>query len=516
LSNLRKLASQTVVYGFTYFAGRLLNFLLTPFYTRVFAPEDFGAITLIYSYITFFNILYTYGLETGYFYFANKSVVGNGTNNGVRSLPDPVAGTSFISLLTSSLLFSGILILFSPWFAAAIHFPNHADFVAYAALILAFDTLIVIPFAYLRKAERSLKFAFLKLLNILLNIVFNAFFLLLCPFVLSHYSSGNLYEFVSAIYEPGHGIRYVFLSNVLSSLITLATLIPEIRRIDFRFDKKLWQQMLRYSWPLLILGFAGMINETLDRILLAYRLPGTQEMRLEQVGIYSACYKLSIFMTLAIASFRYAAEPFFFSQMKEKGSKELFARILKYFSFATGLIFLGILMYLPIILLILGKDYRSGLEVVPILLMANLFLGLFYYLSQWYKQTEKTLYGALISVGGAAITLGINYIFIPRYGYMASAWATFFCYFFMAASSYILGQKFYPVRYDTFRISLYIAGAAALYFISLAISDKPLGQLSWWMYILNTFLILLYILVFFFLEKPGSILKVKSRSAQEI
>ncbi len=498
MSKLRKLASHTVLYGLTYFAGRLLNFLLTPYYTRVLTTGDYGVMSIIYAYITFFNILYTYGMETGYFYFANKEKEG-----------DEVAGTTFLSLLYSSVFFSIILVLFAPFFAAYIGQPEHVEYIYYAALILFFDTLVVLPFANLRKNDKASRFALFKFLGIALNIIFNFLFLSLCPFILQNNGLSSLHPLVNAIYAPGNGIRYIFIANVLSSFFVFVFLSRDLLRLRLRWNIKIWRAMLKYSWPLLILGFAGMINETLDRILLSKRLPGTQEFRDQQVGIYSACYKISIFMTLAIASFRYAAEPFFFAQLKEeeKDGKALFARVLKYFTFVTGLIFLGIMMYLPLLKHVIGHKFLGGIAVVPILLLANLFLGIFYYLSQWYKQVNKTIYGAYVSLGGAAITLVVNFVFIPDYGYMASAWATFFCYFFMAAASYILGQRFYHVKYQTGRILMYIGIPVALYYTSFFIGGKPTGESSISMYLLNTLFIVLYIMLFFWVEKPGNVLK---------
>lgn len=495
---LRKLASQTMLYGFTYIAGRLLNYALTPFYTRYFTDTaEYGIMTLIYAYLTFFNILYTYGMETGYFYFSNKKEEENA----------PVGGTSFLSLLFTSVIISGILVIFSPQLAALIGFPGRADYIIYAALILFFDTLSVIPFAYLRKVNRAASFAILRLLSIVLNIIFNLFFLVLCPYILSAPDLAFLHPLIDWIYTPGYGVGYVFISNVLASAFVLIFLLPEVRKFKLKWDGSLWKRMFRYSWPLLILGFAGMINETLDRILLQYKLTDAP-MSLSpyeakaQIGIYSACYKLSIFMTLAIQSFRYAAEPFFFAQMKEAGTKLIYARILKYFSFATGLIFLAVTLFLPILILIIGKPYREAMDVVPVLLLANLFLGIFVYLSQWYKQTEKTIYGAYISIGGAVITLLINFIFIPYYGYWASAWATLICYFSMAVVSYFLGQKFYPVPYQTGRIAMFIFGAVFLYAVSYLIENYIFDGWHLAMYLINTILLFIYLWLFIYLEKP--------------
>lgn len=502
MSVLRKLASQTVLYGVTYFAGRLLNFLLTPFYTRIFAPAAYGAVTEVYAYIVFFNVLYTYGMETGYFYFANK-----------EKSEDEVAGTTFLSLLFSSVAFSGLLMLFAQPIADWLGYPDRPQYIVYTALILFFDTLMVIPFAYLRKHDKAARFALLKFINIALNIAFNLFFLVLCPALLARPNFAWLHPFLDAVYRPGFGVGYVFLSNVLASLLTLLLLLPEMRKIKFRWHKQLWINIFKYSWPLLILGFAGMVNETMDRILLKRLLlhpPKNLSLTeaMNQLGIYSAAYKLSIFMTLAIQSFRYAAEPFFFSQMKEEGGKAIYARILKYFSFVTSLIFLGVMLYIPLFAKLLGPAFRTdeGMAVVPILLLANLFSGTFIYLSQWYKQTGKTLYGAMISVGGALLTLAINIIFIPYYGFMASAWATFICYLSMAVISYVLGQKFYPVAYNTSRIIWYIASAVLLYFASIFIQESIFDGWNIAMYLINTLFLLVYLMQFLYLEKPAFLL----------
>lgn len=504
MSAIRKLASQTALYGFTYFAARLLNFFLTPYYTRILPTADYGSMAEIYAYITFFNVLYTYGMETGYFYFSNHS--DNYQN---------VAGTSFTSLFISSFCISGGVMLFSPMIASTVGYSNHINYILFAAAILFFDTIAVIPFAQLRKEERSGRFALMKFLNIAFNIFFNLFFLGLCPFILKNPSFQFAHPFINAIYIPDFGVGYIFLSNVFSSGMVLLFLFPEFRKIPFKMDYVLLKKMFRYSLPILILGFAGMINETLDRILLKWLLVKapqnlTMKQALEQVGIYSACYKLSIFMTLAVQSFRYAAEPFFFAQMKNDDNKTVYARMLKYFSFATSLIFLGVMLFIPLIMNIIGKNYRGAEEVVPILLLANLFFGTFIYISQWYKQTGKTLYGAYISIGGAIITLAINIIFIPYYGYMASAWATFVCYFSMAVASYFLGQKHYPVNYQIERILMYIGLAIGLFGASNWLKDALLGGWGINVYLMNLLLFTGYIALFIYLEKPN--LKIKRKT----
>ena len=449
----------------------------------------------MYALIPFLTVIYTYGMETGYFYFANK-----------EKEEGKVAGTAFLSLIYSSILISVIIILCAPWFAGLIDTRARTDYVIYIAIILACDNIAVLPFAYLRKHERSIRFAVLKTLNIVINLFFNFFFLVFCPYLLSHFSSGLVYNLVSAIYQSGNGVKYVVISNVISSFIMLLLVVPEMRKIKLEWHKDIWLKMLKYSSPLLILGFAGVINETFDRYLLKLRLPGSNDYKLGQIGIYSACYKISIFMTLAIQSFRYAAEPFFFRQMKESNSRDMYATVLKYFSFVISLIFLGVLLYLPVVMKIIGKDFRDAEAIVPILLMANLFLGVFLYLSQWYKQTEKVLYGAYVSVGGAVITLIINFIFIPSYGYMASAWATLAAYGTMAIASYILGLRHFPVNYPIVRIVFYIWFAVLLYVVSRIALDSYFDGWGIGAYFLNTLLGAIYILAFIYVERPAFLL----------
>ena len=505
MSTIRKLASQTVLYGFTYLAARLLNFFLTPYYTRIFTREEYGSVIFIYALITFFNVMYTYGMETGYFYFANK-----------KDNHEQVAGTSLTSLLISSLFFSALLIVLSPLLAANMDGGLHTNYIVFAAGILFFDALAVIPFAHLRKEGKSGRFALLKFLNIVLNIALNFFFLGLCPYILKNPGLSALHPLVNSIYVPHFGVGYVFLSNLISSGIMLLFLWREFKIIPLKLDPQLWKEMFRYSWPILILGFAGMINETLDRILLKWMLvlpPQNMTMKeaMEQIGVYGACYKLSIFMTLAIQSFRYAAEPFFFAQMKDGNNKDVYARMLKYFTFVTSFIFLAVMLFIPILIKIIGRNFRDAEAVVPILLIANLFLGIFIYMSQWYKQTEKTIYGAYISLGGAAITLLINFIFIPHYGYMASAWATLICYFSMAVVSYFLGQRHYPVNYHIGRISLYLLVAIGFYFLSNIVRNNFFDGWNINAYLFNMILIIGYLVMFLFLEKPSISLKLSGR-----
>jgi O-antigen/teichoic acid export membrane protein len=504
--------------------SRTLGFLLVPFYTRYLTRPEYGTVSIIYSLIPFLIVIYTYGMETGYFYFSNK-----------EKDEKEVEGTSFLSLIYSSILLSILLMLCSPWLAGLVDNRSRIDYIIYVALILLFDNIAVLPFAWLRKHDRSVRFAMLKMVNSIINIFLNFCYLVFFPYLMMHSGDGLFHDLFSRIFQPGDPVKYILIANVISSFIMLFLLIPEIRKIKLTWSMEIWKKMLKYSWPLVILGLAGVINETFDRTLLKLRLPDLYSIngltgdalkkvieinnnyKLSQIGIYSACYKISIFMTLAIQSFRYAAEPFFFKQMRETNSSKMYAVVLKYFSFVTSFIFLGVLLYFPIVMKIIGKDFRDAEDIVPILLLANLFLGMFIYLSQWYKQTEKILYGAYVSIGGAVVTLIINFAFIPTYGYMAAAWATLAAYACMAIVSFILGQRFFPVDYPILRIGFYIWFALVLYIVSRWMIDNFFGGWTLGAYFFNTLLAGAYLIAFLVVEQPSFILKyspIRSKKAR--
>ncbi len=485
MTQLKKLAGQTAIYGLSSIVGRLLNYFLVPLYTRVFVPEEYGVVTELYTYVAFFLIIYTYGTETAYFRF-----VQNKTN----SLK--VFSTAMWSLAGTSFLLSGSLILFSQPIATFIDYPNHSEYISWFGLILGMDALSTIPFAKLRQENKALKFVFIKLVNIAVNIAGNLFFLVMCPYLIARGLDGSL----GTWYDPAIGVGYVFLSNLMASAVALVLLIPTFKDIRWEFDKSLWREMIVYALPLLVAGFAGMINEALDRIMLKYFLPAGSNT-LADIGIYGANYKLAIFMTLFIQTFRYAAEPFFFSQAHRQDAQQTYARVMNYFIIAGALIFLAVMVYLDIIKDLLGSDYHEGVAIVPILLMANLCLGIYYNLSAWYKITGKTMYGAYIAIMGAGITIVLNIILIPRMGYMGSAWTTLACYAAMMVVSYIAGQKFYPVPYSLPKAAAYVGLAIALVWIHGALSAMLEASLMLSASI-GTALLLTYIVVGFVSEKP--------------
>lgn len=491
---LKRLAGQTAVYGMSTIFGRLLNYALVPFYTYIFGkPSDFGLNTEFYAYISFLNILFTYGMETALFNFS--------TTESNKNL---VYSTALRSLVVSSVLLSIPVLLLAGSAAETMRYPGHSDFVIWAILIVSTDAIAAIPFAKLREENKARRFAMIKLANIFTNLIINFFFIGLCKYAFEHPGNDSL-AFFGKLYNPQIGIGYAFLANLIANLVSLVLLSPQLARIRDGFDFALWKRMMRYALPLLVVGFAGMTNETFDRILLKYMLPaGIGET---QVGIYGACYKISILMTIFIQAFRYAAEPFFFSKRKDGDAKELYAKVMNYFVMFCLLIFLGTTLNLSWIQYFVGKEYRQGLAVVPILLLANLFLGMYFNLSIWYKLTGRTRFGMWLTLFGAAITLVLNFIWIPsqsKYfgGFMGSAWATFICYATMMVLSYVFGQRYYHVNYDVKRVLGYLALALGLFFAGTCIHVGGSLQL-----IFNNTLVLVFVGVIVIIEKPQKLIR---------
>jgi O-antigen/teichoic acid export membrane protein len=487
---IKKLAGQTAVYGIPLILGRILGYLLVPLYTRVFLPGEYGTVNVFYSYAAFLMVVLTYGMETAFFKFnqENKS--------------EKVFSTAMISILFTSVLFLVLVNLFSGRIAEWIDYPGKNEYVMWFAWILALDAIAALPTARLRAQNRPARFAAIRMTGIILNIALNLFFVLLCPHL---YNSGHSSALLSIIYRPDWGIEYIFISNLVSSAVVLLLLLPEIVTISWKIQPDLLRRMLVYAYPLLFAGMAGIVNETFDRLLLRYLLP--PDIAEYQVGIYSACYKIAILMTIFIQAYRYAAEPFFFAQSKEKDAMEVYANVMNYFIIVVSVIFLGTMLYLDdfVMPILVGKSYREGRGVIPILMMANLWLGVYYNLSAWYKLTDKTLWGAWFSVIGAVLTFILNFIWIPRssdhliYGYYGSAWATFICYAAMMVLSYVVGRKYFPVRYNLLKFFGYIGLALVLYFISTKVEIKQL-PLS---ILVHTTILVIYLVTVVSIELPG-------------
>ncbi len=443
---IKQLFGQTAVYGLGIVLPRLLNYLLlTPFYTRIFEKASYGIITELYAYVVFLLVILTYGMETGYFRYASHS-----------DQKEKVYTTVIASLFLTSALFIGSMLLWGGTVSKAIGYAAHPEYIRWMALIVGIDAFTSIPFARIRLYNKAGKYALIRIVEVSINIALNLFFLYYCP-------RNPDSDVVSLVYREEIGVGYVFISNMVASIIKLLILAPEIlAAFTSTFDKKLMGTLLKYSYPLLVAGLAGTVNEALDRILLKHLLPFDQNP-MEQLGIYGANYKLAVLMTLFVQMFRYAAEPFFFSKSGEKNAKKLYADIMTFFVVAGLVIFLVVNLYMDYFIMFIGKDFREGSHIVPVILMANLVMGIFFNLSIWYKLTNKTMIGASLVIIGALITVIINTAFIPKYGYVASAWAHLICYSVMVVLSYLWSRKHYPIPYRIGRILVYMGFALVIY-----------------------------------------------------
>lgn len=459
-NSIKRLAGQTAIYGVSTIAGRLLNYLLVPIYTNYFLTHEFGVISDMYAYVAILIVILTHGMETGFFRFSQENLQRSNT----------VFSTSIVSVSILALTFVFTTVIFRFDIASLLKYPENPEYVLWLGIVIGLDALMAIPYARLRAENRPLMFAFIKLTGIGVNILLVLFFVVACPWLVEN-ASPKVVQSVLKIYSPEMGIGYVFIANLAASTITFLMLVPVIIRHRISFSPVLWKQMIIYTLPLMLAGLAGIINETLDKILLKYLLP--EETALSQLGIYSASYKISVLMSLFIQAFRFAAEPFFFAEYQKENARLLYARVMKIFVLTCLFIFLGIMLYMDIIQYFIGRDFREGLGIVPILLMAHIFLGIYFNLSIWYKLTGQTHFGAWIAIFGAFVTIIINVLFIPVYGYYASAWAHLICYILMTFISWLWGQKYYPIPYDYGRIFLFIFTALALYFIHGLIPELP-------------------------------------------
>jgi len=440
-------------------------------------------VTELYAYVAFLMVLLTYGMETAYFRF-----VENAKNK------NKVYTTALVSLLITSVIFIFLVILFAQPLADIIRYSANVEYIIYFALIIGIEAFTSIPFARLRQQKKPGRFAFIKIVNVVVNISLNFFFLWLCPLILDN----NPDSIVGMVYSEEIGVGYAFISNLVATIVTLILLIPDIFKTRIQFDATLLRNMLTYSLPLLIVGLAGMVNEVSDKIFLKYLWPD-QETALDQVGIYGACFRLAVLMTLFTQMFRYAAEPFFFAQAKEINSKTVYADVMKYFIIFGLIIFLIVMLYIDIFKYFIGSNFHEGLNVVPIVLFANLFLGIFYNLSVWYKLTNLTRYAAVIAIIGAVITIILNVLLIPVIGYLGSAWAHFACYFVMMIISFFWGRKHYPVKYDLNKILFYIAIALLIFGISRILNIQELSLRL----VINSVLIVLFVSIIFFRERSN-------------
>lgn len=446
MGSIKKLAGQTIWYGLPTITARFLGFILQLFFTSIFSPDEFGVITQVYAAIPFLNILFTYGLETSYFRFVQLTDKAKLYN------------TLCISLFASTTVLTVLIIAGARPLADFLEISGREDYVVYMAWIIFFDTLATLPFARLRQEGRPRKYALVKVLAIITQILFTIFFLIICP----KFAGNPLFNW----YNASFGVGYILIANLLGSLFALVFLYREVTAFRWLFDKQLWNDVMRYSMPLVIVGFGGMINEMLSRLVYTKVSTVPAEEKLAELGIFGANYKLAMLITIFIQAFRMGAEPFFFNQSKNEDSRFTYARVMKFFTIASGAVFLVVALFLDVWkVLITRKDpaYAEGLNIVPILTMGTVFLGIYYNLSIWYKLTNRNMTGAYITLAGAVITILLNIWWIPYFSYTGSAWATFICYAFMMMVSYLLGQKYYPVPYDVKRVLFFLLLASGIY-----------------------------------------------------
>ena len=450
-SKLGSLAKQTAIYGLSSIIGRFLNYLLVPLYTfkicaEAGGPAAYGIVTNLYAYTALLLVLLTFGMETTFFRFSNKEGIN----------PDKAFSTSGIAVGLVALLFVVLISLFLQPIAGALNYASHPEFVEIMAIIVALDAFQAILFARLRYENKAIKFATLKLLFIFLNIALNLFIFFLAPGLKESHPA------LMGWYENSYQVGYIFIVNLIcTSLITLG-FIPEIKKLRFGLDRDMLRQMLNYTWPLLLLGLAGILNQVADKICYRFIVPGEEGDK--QLGIYGACVKIAMIMAMITQAFRYAYEPFVFGSKRDSADKESQARVMKYFIIFTLLAFLAVVMYMPLLQYIIGPDYREGLRVVPIVMMAEIFMGIYFNLSFWYKLIDETWWGAVFSAIGCVVLLAINFIFVPHYGYMACAWGGFAGYGTCMVLSYFVGQRKSPIPYDLVSAFLYFAVALVLFF----------------------------------------------------
>ena len=473
---IKKLASQTAIYGVSSIFGRFLNYLLVPLYTYYFSTAEYGVVSEFYAYAGFFSVLLLFGFETGYFRFRDKDHPGR----------DVAYSTALLFVVLVNLGFLLFILLINAQLSAALNYAEHPEYVLWFSIILTLDAIASIPFARLRAEDKAVRFAGIKLTEIALTVLLSLFFIVYCRKIYQD----NPQSWIALVYDPEIGVGYIFIANLIASVCKFLLLAPQLSGLAWGFDRPLFVRMIRYSLPMVIIGFAGIINEMLDRALLKYLLPYDSHTNMQMLGVYSACYKLSILMSLFIQAFRYAAEPFFFAYADKSDARRVYAQVLKFFVIFCVFIFLLVTLFIDFFQYFIGSEFRAGLEVVPILLLANLCLGIYVNLSIWYKLTDRTLMGALVSLAGAGLTIGLNIWWIPVWGYVGSAWATLICYASMAILSYLMGRKYYPVAYEVKRVIFYIALGVALY-----AAHQPLLTTAYWQpWLLSLLLLMLYIL----------------------
>lgn len=445
---MKSLAKDTAIYGLSSIMGKFISWCLTPIYTQVLLTGEFGVMTNIYSFTALAAVILTFGMETGFFRFINKG----------EDKPIQVYSTSLLFVGGMCISFSALCFIFLQPISAFLEYEDHPDYIAIMAVVVAIDAFSSIPFAYLRYKKKPIRFAAIRLSGILTTVFFTVFFLLICPSI-----HQNMPQLIEWFYNPDYKGGYVFAANLIGSMVSLLMLLPQLTGFKYSLNVDLMKRMARYSFPLLILGIAGILNQTVDKIIYPY-LFEDKEYALAQLGIYSACSRLAIIMMMFTQAFRFAYEPFIFAKNKDADNHKAYTEAMKYFIIFSLIIFLAVMFYLDIIkYFIRSADYYEGLGVVSIIMLGYILFGIYFNLSFWYKMIDKTYFGAIFSITGCIITIALNIIFVPVYGYIASAWATFICNLIMMLLSYYFERKYRPIPYDMKTIGIYFGLAMLLY-----------------------------------------------------
>lgn len=469
MAGIKALAKETAVYGLSSILGRFLNWCLVPLYVYLFPSSEYGVVSNLYAYTAVVLVILNYGMETGFFRFVNK-----------EKNPGLVYSTCLSSVAVTSLLFIGLLSAFINPVSRWMLLPDDKLFIWLLGVTVAIDAFSNIPFAYLRHKKKTYRFAGIKLMNIGVNIGLNLFFLLLCP-KLQHSAPGLVDWFYEPLGGQGFGIGWIFVANLISTLVVLAALLPELRGARFQISRELLQRMLKYSWPLLILGVAGNLSQSMGQLIIPYLFPDDPKAAISMVGLYGANIKIAIVMVMFAQAFRYAYEPFIFSRAKEdgEGKKQAYSDAMKYFYIFGLFIFLGVMFYLPVLRHFIAPSYWAGLAVVPIMMLAELCFGVFFNLSLWYKLTDRTQWGMFLSLLCFVLMFVFNVILVRAIGipngYIGSAWAALLSYLIVMTVSYFLGRKYYPIQYPLGRMGLYTLLAAVLYGLSHLLTSMTTG-----------------------------------------
>ncbi len=463
---LKSLAKETAIYGVSSIVGKFFNWLLVPMYSHLITGMEYGVVSQLYTWIALIIIILTYGMETGYFRFAA---------NTTKEISDKVYTTTMSSIAFTSLVFIVIFWIFNPQLSAIMKLADYKELVMLMAITVSIDAFSSIPFAYLRFKQRPIRFMILKLIIIFTNIGFNIFFLIVCPKI---YQTNP--DIIDWFYNPSYKVGYIVISNFLSSFICFLFQIPDIFVAKWRFDFVLLKSMLKYSLPLLMLGIAGIMNQTIDRLIFPYIYPGSLNEARAQLGVYQACFKVAMVMMMFTYAFRFAYEPFIFAKKEQKDNKQIYSATMTYFVITLTIIYLLLVAFLDVLKLLLGEEFRVAINIIPFVLITYSFQGIYYNLSLWYKLTDRTIWGTYISILGFAITLILNILFIPKFSYWACVFASLVSFTVMMIVCYIFGQKYYPIRYNIRKMGAYFFVSIGLSLIMLLVDWGNFGaNLAW-------------------------------------